>query len=311
MKKIFIILLILSCAVPVFAKKRVEETVITPLTQLEKRQFQTRSYKNEDKIVVMKALLNTLQDNGFVVYNANSLLGFVYGVKDFDTTDPNIDISKEFGFTKSRLNYNGVKVATLEANANITEYSDNVRIRINFKRKLLNEYGNAQFIDDVEEESFYEDFYEKMNNSMKLQKQVPVRKKIAPVRSTEHVIDDIVPLKDSKPSTIEAINNAEKKTIHVLNEEPKAIQQTIQQTPIENEKIKEEAKSVEIEEKTETEKETKTDTIKPVAQIHNENRTYEIFSDKDIKELEKQRRIQVKLLKQQEKLEAKNKVIKD
>ena len=117
----------------------------------------------------MKALLNVYQDEGFMVYNANPLLGFIYGSKDFDTSDPDIDISKEFGLSKGRLNINGVKVATLETSANITEYGQTIRVRVNFKRKLLNVYGNAQFIEDVNDETFYQDFFEKLETAIILQ----------------------------------------------------------------------------------------------------------------------------------------------
>lgn len=170
-KKILLILFILCLALPVCAKKTRSEDVITPMTQLEKRQFQTRTYDSTDKALVMKAMLNVLQDEGFIVYNANPLLGFIYGVKDFDTSDPNIDISKEFGLSKSRLNWNGVKVATIETTANITEYGKSMRVRINFKRKLLNIYGNAQFIDDINDENYYQDFFSKVDKAIFLQKQ--------------------------------------------------------------------------------------------------------------------------------------------
>ena len=172
MKKILAILLILCCSLPAIAKKRQNEEIITPLTQLEKRQFQTRTYSAQDNVIAMKAILNVLQDEGYIVYNVNSLLGYIYGIKDFDLSDPNIDISKEFSMTKSRLNYNGVKVATLEASVNITQYGDKSRIRVNFKRKLLNQYGNAQMIDDVSEVEFYDDFYTKVDSAINLQKEI-------------------------------------------------------------------------------------------------------------------------------------------
>ncbi len=183
LKKIFVVLFVMIFALPcVAAKKRQSEEVITPLTQLEKRSFQTRTYNSEDKNIVMKSILNVLQDEGYIVYNVNSLLGFIYGVKDFDTTDKNIDISKEFGLSKSRLNYNGVTVATLEVSANITDYGKQLRARINFKRKLLNEYGNAQFIDDVNDGEFYEEFFSKLEREIQLQKQATskVNEKIIP-----------------------------------------------------------------------------------------------------------------------------------
>ena len=171
LKKIFLILFVLCLALPVPAKKQAQEDIITPMTQLEKRQFQTRTYDSSDKALVMKAMLNVLQDEGFIVYNANPLLGFIYGVKDFDTSDPSIDISKEFGLSKARLNMNGVRVATVETTANVTEYGKSMRVRVNFKRKLLNVYGNAQFIDDINDENYYQEFFSKVDKAIFLQKQ--------------------------------------------------------------------------------------------------------------------------------------------
>lgn len=171
LKRIVLILFIMLLALPALARKRQQEEIITPMSQLEKRQFQTRTYESTDKPLVMKALLNVLQDEGFIVYNANPLLGFIYGVKDFDTSDPNIDISKEFGLSKARLNWNGVKVATVETTANVTEYGKSMRVRVNFKRKLLNVYGNAQFIDDINDETYYQDFFSKVDKAIFLQKQ--------------------------------------------------------------------------------------------------------------------------------------------
>ncbi len=171
LKKIFLILFVLCLALTVPAKKQAQEDIITPMTQLEKRQFQTRTYDSSDKALVMKAMLNVLQDEGFIVYNANPLLGFIYGVKDFDTSDPNIDISKEFGLSKARLNMNGVRVATVETTANVTEYGKSMRVRVNFKRKLLNVYGNAQFIDDINDENYYQEFFSKVDKAIFLQKQ--------------------------------------------------------------------------------------------------------------------------------------------
>ncbi len=170
-KRILVIVFVLLMALPAVARKRQQEEIITPMTQLEKRQFQTRTYQSSDKALVMKAMLNVLQDEGFIVYNANPLLGFIYGVKDFDTSDPNIDISKEFGLSKARLNWNGVKVATVETTANVTEYGKSMRVRVNFKRKLLNVYGNAQFIDDILDKTYYQDFFSKVDKAIFLQKQ--------------------------------------------------------------------------------------------------------------------------------------------
>ncbi len=228
MKKILAILFIMIfAALPVCAKKRQAEEIITPMTQLQKRAFQVRTYKNGDKVVLMKSVLNVLQDEGYIVYNVNSLLGFIYAVKDFDTSDRNIDIAKEFGFSQSRLTYNGVKVATLESCVNITEYGNTVRARVNFERKLLNEYGNAQFIDDVEEEQFYQDFYAKVDREIEIQKQLnsslkPVNLKKAP--ASKIIMSDKPSIKNTEKEQIETpdeektINNTEDKEESLTSE---------------------------------------------------------------------------------------------
>ena len=236
MKKILAILLIMCCALPAVAKKRQNEEIITPLTQLEKRQFQTKSYPAQDNIVAMKSVLNVLQDEGFIVYNVNSLLGYIYGVKDFDISDPNVDISKEFGLTKSRLNYNGVKVATLEVSVNVTQFGEQTRIRTNFKRKLFNEYGNAQMIDDIDEAEYYSDFYKKVDDAIVLQKQiaqktkkeetpVSVKRQIKkpPVKRPVHVPAPVIIQQDS--SQVQEVPKSEQITTQPAVEDKESVKQ--------------------------------------------------------------------------------------
>ena len=244
MKKILAILLILCCSLPAVAKKRQNEEIITPVTQLEKRQFQTKSYPAKDNMLVMKSILNVLQDEGFIVYNVNSLLGYIYGVKDFDTSDPNVDISQEFGVTKSRLSYNGVKVATLEVSVNVTQYGEQARVRANFKRKLLNEYGNAQMIDDIDDSQYYADFYAKVDNAVALQKQIEnkIKKDEAPV-SLKKTSQKVKPQvrKPQIQKTEEPAKESEVKepVKNVVNEQN--VPATVEISPADNVKPKEES----------------------------------------------------------------------
>ena len=53
-------------------------TGVTPdKTQLQIREIQTRSYDTNDTKIVMKVLLNMLQDEGFIVRNADTDLGLL------------------------------------------------------------------------------------------------------------------------------------------------------------------------------------------------------------------------------------------
>ena len=110
---IFLVLIAFATfTTPCFAKNE----VITPQTQLQKRQYQTRQYDNIDKATLMKAMLNVLQDEGFIVNNASSLLGFISGAKEFSTRDKTINFEQEFGAKKEA----GAVVAVIETTSNIS-----------------------------------------------------------------------------------------------------------------------------------------------------------------------------------------------
>ena len=298
MKRILALLLVIGiiAVLPSYGKKHQTEEIITTMTQLQKRQFQTRTYKSTDKVIVMKGILNTLQDEGYIVYNVNSLLGFIYGVKDFDTTDPNVDISKEFGLTKSRLNYNGVTVATLEVTINVTDYGEDLKVRTNFKRKLLNQYGNAQFIDDIDEEEFYTEFYEKADKAIQLQKQT--KAKIQPVR--REIIPVPVPVKPrlevKKETPIAVPQEVSQEAGNKLK--PVVDESTVKRTELKEIKIKEETPATTKEDiKKVVEQQTEQEELSEKEQAKKEARE----EKERIKKEREQAKTEAKLLKEQEK----------
>ena len=142
--------------------------IVSEQTQLQKRQYQTREYNGISKATVMKAMLNVLQDEDFIVDNANTTLGFISGTKEFNPRDKSINIQREFGSTKGLF---FASVAVVEATANISEFGKQVRVRINFKRKLLNEYGNANRIEEVTDPEYYQNFFSRVDKAMFIQKQ--------------------------------------------------------------------------------------------------------------------------------------------
>lgn len=140
-------------------------------SQLEKRQIQTRTYDCTDQTLIMKSILNVLQDEGYIVNNANPTLGFISGAKEFDIWDQSINIEKEFGVTRRTISRQGIKVATIEATANVTEYGQQIKVRITFKRKLLNIYGNPQVISEINDERYYQEFFAKVDKAIFIQQQ--------------------------------------------------------------------------------------------------------------------------------------------
>ena len=116
----------------------------------------------------MKAMLNVLQDEDFIVDNANTTLGFISGTKEFNPRDKSINVQRELGTTRGLF---FASVAVVEATANVSEFGKQVRVRINFKRKLLNEYGNANRIEEVTDPEYYQNFFSRVDKAMFIQKQ--------------------------------------------------------------------------------------------------------------------------------------------
>jgi hypothetical protein len=172
MKKLsilFVLLLFLVIPLETSAKNNTDDKILQK-TQLEKRQIQTKTYKTNDKALIMKAMLNVLQDEGFIINNANPLLGFISAIKEFDSRDKSIDTEKEFGISKNKLSWSGVNMAVIDATANVTEYGPEIRVRVNFKRKMLNVYGSAISVTEIDSQDYYENFFSKVDKAIFIQK---------------------------------------------------------------------------------------------------------------------------------------------
>ena len=139
-----------------------------PLTQLEIRQLQTREFETGDSKLVMKSMLNVLQDEGFIVKNAVSDLGLLNAEKNIDLENK---IASAFitalAGEKARWN----KQHLLEASANITPFGDKTRVRINFQSKVIDNAGCVQKIETIADGRYYQIFFEKVSKGIFLQEQ--------------------------------------------------------------------------------------------------------------------------------------------
>lgn len=150
-------------------------------TQLQVRQFQTREFDTNDIKLVMKALVNVLQDDDFIIKNAVVDLGLISASKEIDLAAGNKSKSDFwedffkiiFSDKKSHRNdpaiYNKLKV--VEATINVTEYGRRTKVRANFQAKILDNRGNPVEVFTVDDEKFYRDFFAKVDKGIFLQKQ--------------------------------------------------------------------------------------------------------------------------------------------
>lgn len=140
-------------------------------TQLQIREFQTRSYDTADFKMVMKAVMNALQDQDFIIKQAELELGFITAQKELD-----VESAGEVFFSSLLAALGGGKASyrknsITEASANISEYGDQIRVRVNFQYKLIDNKGAVIKIEQVEDEKFYQEFFSKVDKSIFLGKE--------------------------------------------------------------------------------------------------------------------------------------------
>lgn len=132
-------------------------------SQLQVRQFQTRSYSDKDTRVVMKAVINALQDEGYMIRNADKELGFISASKESDVENRRESIiARIFSGSDARYSKNSI----MEASANISEFGKETRVRVLFQTKILDNFNNPVVITQIEDEQFYQQFFAKVDKSL-------------------------------------------------------------------------------------------------------------------------------------------------
>lgn len=136
-----------------------------PKSQMEIRELQTRMYEIQDTKMVMKTILNVLQDDGFIVKEANAELGFLTAAKEIDVE------TKEAVFWGTFLGGTWEKGAIVEATSNVSEFGKQTRIRINFQKKVYDSVGKVIKAQQIEDPKFYQEFFAKVDKGLFIQKE--------------------------------------------------------------------------------------------------------------------------------------------
>lgn len=143
-----------------------------PKTQLQIREFQTRTYETNDTKMVMKALLNVLQDEGFIVKNANVELGLLNATKELDVEKKGEAFLAVLGAVLSKTgDARWKKNSIIEATANVSEFGSQTRVRVTFQAKLMDNRGGVTKVEQVEEGKYYQDFFAKVDKGIFIQKE--------------------------------------------------------------------------------------------------------------------------------------------
>ncbi|MCB0319405.1 MAG: hypothetical protein KDD60_00685 [Bdellovibrionales bacterium] len=166
MQRALQLLILLGCSF--FFVNCVQKPVEPQKTQLQIRQFQTRSYNSRDTKQVMKAVLNALQDEGYLVKSADKDLGFISASKEVDVESGG---ERFFATLFAGANARFKKSSQMEASANISEFGKETRVRMIFQTKVVDNFGSPVSAAQIEDEAFYQNFFAKVDKSLFIEKE--------------------------------------------------------------------------------------------------------------------------------------------
>jgi len=172
MRKIWILLTIVSMIILGCATTG----VTPPKTQLQIREFQTRIFDTNDIKLVMKTMINVLQDDGFIVKNAVLDLGLLSAEKSVDIENKTEAFLSALaaGLAAGQGKYYDArwkKASFIECTANVSEYGKQARIRVNFQTKILDNKGGIIKVKQIDDEKYYQDFFSKVDKGLFIQKE--------------------------------------------------------------------------------------------------------------------------------------------
>jgi CheY-like chemotaxis protein len=143
------------------------------MTQLQVRQLQTRTLDVDDSKIVMKVIIHVLQDEGFIIEHANTELGIIHAIREtkiqkeentVELLPPIFDII--FGKTEP-----GTGRVIVDCTANVIEYGNQCRVRLNFQKKVIDEYNDVIEVKIIDEHQFYQMFFNKIDKGIFLKKE--------------------------------------------------------------------------------------------------------------------------------------------
>jgi hypothetical protein len=160
-------------------------------TQLERRQYQQRDFDTNDVKLVMKAVLNTLQDDGFTVRNAVVDLGLISAVKEVMLTDRRdvgqsrspaetwaeifaaaISRGRTQPNTRQQQSVRYRNMEQIEATVNVSPFgAHQTRVRVSFVARVLDNEGAVIESQPVTDPGVYQNFFVKVDKGIFLEKQ--------------------------------------------------------------------------------------------------------------------------------------------
>ena len=137
-----------------------------PKTQLQIREYQTHTFDTKDLRQTLKACLNALQDDGYIVKNAVPDLGLLTATKQLDVENKTgAVILVLFGGANARW----AKNSETEVTVNVSELGNQVQVRANFSLKVIDNKGGVVDVKQIQEQAYYQEFFSKVDKAIFLE----------------------------------------------------------------------------------------------------------------------------------------------
>ncbi len=137
-----------------------------PRSALETREMQTRIFPVSDSKAVMKAVLDALQDEGYVTNNAVVDLGLITAVKESDTETPSQAVLSSILLGPDAT---WEKQAVVEATVNVSAFGKETRVRVSLHHKTLDNRGAVRSIHELDDPLQYQELFAKIDKSVFIQ----------------------------------------------------------------------------------------------------------------------------------------------
>jgi hypothetical protein len=137
-------------------------------SQLEIRQMQTREFETPDTTLVLKAMLNVLQDDGFIVQQVNPEIGFFNATKMMDTEDT---LAKTWGTFWWGPSAQWIENTVIDCTANVSQFGEKTRVRTNYQLKQMNNKGGVEKVEIIDDPKFYQEFFTKVDKGIFIEKE--------------------------------------------------------------------------------------------------------------------------------------------
>jgi len=132
---------------------------------LQVREVQTRTFEESDTKSVMKAMINVLQDEGYIVKNAVLDLGLLTAEKSIEVEDTGGGMVLISMFRGGETNSS--KLAVMEVSANVSEYGEETtKVRLNFQRKTYDTKGCVMDVNQIMDDVQYQIFFAKVSKGI-------------------------------------------------------------------------------------------------------------------------------------------------